>query len=265
MSSIVTDEEIVPKLALDYVLAKAVRPSFSYRDIWREEHRRAFTVAKMMTDDLLEFMQAEIAQAIASGNDFKGFSKRVEPRLMQAGWWGQALMDDPKTGETKLVQLGSPSRLKLIYEQNIRTAYAVQSWQDVEEADAIEYLEYRIGPSKEHRAQHVAWNGLILPKSDPFWNFATPPNGFNCRCSVIGVTEFRLRKTKREVSQSPKLTPVMYRNKRTGQMLRGFEEIDPGFEFNPGKLSAAALRDKMREKNHEMLTSSNVHMCRVCG
>lgn len=47
-----------------------------------------------------------------------------KPQLVNAGWWGVQLMDDPLTGETKAVQLGSEERIKTIYRTNMRTARA---------------------------------------------------------------------------------------------------------------------------------------------
>jgi len=32
-------------------------------------------------------------------------------------------------------------------------------------------------------------HGFIAPEDDPIWRTWTPPAGFNCRCTVIGLSE----------------------------------------------------------------------------
>lgn len=269
VDQLITDfgnENFVPQLALDYVRKKAVTAAFSYADVWREEHLRAFTVAKMMQDDLLEFVQDEISKSIKNGTAYSAFRKIVEPRLMQAGWWGKADLEDPKTGEVKRVQLGSPARLKLIYEQNINTAYARQTWQDYDVSDdIIPYLQYVIGPSREHRPQHLAWNGMVLRKDDPFWDVGFPPSGFGCKCSVIGLSQFNVERRGLTVSKAPTLTPTVYRNKRTGKVHQGYEEIDPGFEFNVGKISMREFETRIRQHTLAIASGEELGVCRVCG
>jgi hypothetical protein len=36
--------DIIPKEALAYLKNKKLRPGFSYKDVWHEEHATAFTV-----------------------------------------------------------------------------------------------------------------------------------------------------------------------------------------------------------------------------
>lgn len=239
--------------AVSYVADKQVTQGFSYLDVWREEHQRAFTVAKMMSDDLLAFMQLQIKEAVAQGLPFLDFQKAVQPKLMQAGWWGKADLQDPKTGEIKKVQLGSPRRLKLIYDQNMRTAAARQTWLDYEDVDAIPYLRYELGPSREHRPEHVKWQGLVLPKNDPFWTKAMPPNGYGCKCFVIGVTDRDLQQRGWSVSESPKLQPQLYVNKRTGEREMGYVGIQAGFAYNVGAVSEREYVSQIKKQTNAML------------
>lgn len=54
----------------------------------------------------------------------------------------------------------------------------------------VKYLQYMAIGDELTRDDHEALNGIILPINDPFWDTNTPPNGYNCRCSVVGVSEF---------------------------------------------------------------------------
>ena len=48
-------------------------------------------------------------------------------------------------------------------------------------------LQYRTAGDGKVRPEHAALNGVTLPPSDPFWEEYYPPNGWNCRCTVVQV------------------------------------------------------------------------------
>lgn len=183
---------LVDKAVLAFLANKTPRQSFSHWDIWHNEHAVSFTVAKMMSDDLLADVQKALVKSIEQGKSFRQFKNELKPILMAKGWWGEQLMFDPKdpTGSPKLVQLGSTRRLKLIFETNIRQAQAYGQWQRIwKNRDFFPYLEYIESTSDSQREQHLEFVGLILPVEHPFWDKNFPPNGYNCKCSVLALTK----------------------------------------------------------------------------
>ena len=48
-------------------------------------------------------------------------------------------------------------------------------------------LQYRTQKDDKVRPEHAALDGVTLPPSDPFWEEFYPPNGWNCRCTVVQV------------------------------------------------------------------------------
>lgn len=48
-------------------------------------------------------------------------------------------------------------------------------------------LQYRTQRDDKVRAEHEALDRVTLPMSDPFWEQFMPPNGWNCRCTVVQV------------------------------------------------------------------------------
>lgn len=48
-------------------------------------------------------------------------------------------------------------------------------------------LQYRTQKDDKVRPEHAALDGVRLPPSDPFWEEFYPPNGWNCRCTVVQV------------------------------------------------------------------------------
>lgn len=229
-------DAIIPKEALAYLRAKKFATGFDHRDIWRDAHATAFTVAKAMQIDVLESIRDALDQALAEGRTFDQFRKDLTPTLQRLGWWGEQDEVDPVTGETRTVQLGSPRRLKTIYDTNMTIAYQSGQWQRIQRSKAaFPYLKYVLGPSKEHRPEHAAWAGTILPVDDPWWTTHRPRNGWGCQCDVVALTEIQ---AKREgISDAPPIKTRKWENARTGEIVNVPVGIDPGWDFNPGEVA----------------------------
>ena len=228
-----------PKEVIEFLKRKQLKPTFDWQEMWQQEHQVAFTVAKATQLDILQDIYDEMRRAMNNGETFQSFQKSLRPLLQKKGWWGIKEMTDPLTGKIKLVQLGSPRRLKLIYDTNLRTARAHGQWQRIQRSKrAMPYLKYEIGPSKEHRKEHVQWNGLCLPADDSFWDTHYPQNGWGCKCRVRQVSQVeydRLNKTGKIGTKAPAIKRQEYVNDRTGEISRVPDGIDPGWDYNPGK------------------------------
>ena len=187
-----------------------------------------------MERDLLDFFRESVTRAIEDGIPFEQFQKQITPRLQERGWWGEKQLADPKTGKITKVQLGSPSRLDLIYQSNMRSARSAGQWERIQRTKELRpFLLYQLGPSERHRPKHVAWDGTILPVDDPFWDSHMPPNGWRCKCHVIQLSE-RQADRKGGVTERPSRATEEFVNPRTGEKTRVPIGIDPGWGFNPG-------------------------------
>lgn len=273
---------VPPKEAIEYFRAKALKPAFDYRDTWREEHATAFSVAKATSLDILGDIRAGLDAALAEGKPFAQFKKELTPLLQAKGWWGRKDVVDPKTGETVSAQLGSPRRLRTIYESNIRTALAAGHWEKAQRTKrALPYFIYQLGPSERHRPEHVALEGTMLPVDDPFWNTHYPPNGWGCKCWLRQITKYEYDKLSSEgvpaqgdpvldpqgrptgrirsrtipaKTTAPQITLRPWRNTRTGQIEQVPQGIDPGWDTNPGK-SRHSKANQLLSTKQEVITS----------
>lgn len=115
---------------------------------------------------------------------------------------------------------------------------------------------YRVGPSKVHRPEHLAFDGLILDKNDKFWLSHNPPNGWGCKCYTVAVSKERKERYEKEgipsnsesmpltikikaKTVSPKISYKTYINKRNGTISKVpgvcphvASGVDPSFNFN---------------------------------
>lgn len=245
-----------PEQQIAFLKARGFKltPGFSYKDIFHERHAGEFTVAKAMTVDLLADIHASLVDAQARGVPMEQWRKDLTPLLVKKGWWGKQKMVDPASGETKLVQLGSPRRLKTIFEVNMRQARAAADWAVIErQKDVKPWLVYLGGQSrKDPRKEHLAWSGTCLPVGHPWWDTHFTPNGYGCKCRVLPMSARELKAYGYTPSEEPPPSPPPrpWFNDRTGQTILVPDGIDPSFAYNPGKSAfsvqaARVLMDKM--------------------
>lgn len=228
---------VLPEEAIAFFRAKGFRIGFNWQDVFRQEHVRAFTVAKAMSRDLLEDIRAAVDRAISEGTTLATFRKDLQPTLEAKGWWGKKIMLDPATGSHELVQLGSPRRLKTIFDTNVRTAYQAGKWERVQRTKAaFPYLEYSAVMDGRERPEHGTWDGIILPVDHVWWDTHYGPCDWNCRCTAIARSQRMLDRAGKTVSAVPTANDLLpWTNTRTGETGMLEAGIGKGWDYNVGK------------------------------
>ena len=90
-------------------------------------------------------------------------------------------------------------------------------------ADGDRYnLQYRTMRDAKVRPTHADLHGVTLPMNDPFWEEFYPPNGWNCRCTVVQV-----RKSKHPTTNHDEAMAL-------GELATG-KDTKGIFRFNSGK------------------------------
>ncbi len=222
----------IPKEAINFLESKNLKPAFSFTDVWREEHKHSFTVAKVMEKDILFDVQTSLVGALSKGVPFKAWAKDIRPTLDKSGWSAYG------KGRT------TPNRLRVIYDTNLRSARAVGQWDRIERTSTQRpFLRYALGPSERHRPIHASWSGTTLPITHPFWSDHAPQNGYLCKCHLIQESRTVVRRRGGPSRRAPSRTPrPRYGNKKTSKSELLPRGIDPGFNFNPGRNRSTALK-----------------------
>lgn len=242
-----------PAKAIDYFKSKGFAFSWDWQEVWQEAHAKAFTVAKAMKMDILQDIRDGLQNALDNGITYQEFAKTLTPMLKAKGWWGKTEQVDKETGEITDVQLGSPYRLRTIFDQNIQTAYNVGRYRSQMEnvADRPNW-EYVAVMDARTRPPHAALNGKVFKADDPFWNSFYPPNGWLCRCRVRALDDGNLTErgltvessqgklTERDELVSRKtgeMAPVtVYTGTDTQTGRKTTVAPDVGWSYNPGKV-----------------------------
>ncbi len=260
-----------PKDAVAFLREKGLAVSWDWQEMLDEAHARAFTVAKAAQLDVLCDIRSGLLDALKEGKTFQQFRKELEPLLIKRGWWGKQNIVGPDQKE-HTVQLGSPHRLKTIYQTNLQSAYMAGRMKAQMEASIIEYLQYVAIMDRRTRPTHAALNGRVWPKDDPIWSSIYPPNGFRCRCRVVGMTAAEAQSDGAQIEDSEgqietrtvnvgasSLSGELFPTTQTGVRVtlpNGTRDImwtDPGFNSSPiachifdnylGKKAVDALQD----------------------
>lgn len=67
------------------------------------------------------------------------------------------------------------------------SAQMAAKWEEFMQDGDRYHLQYRTQKDDKVRPEHAALDGVTLPPSDSFWAEFYPPNGWNCRCTVVQV------------------------------------------------------------------------------
>lgn len=249
-ATIVAALKMPPEQAVDFLRSKGLQVSESWRDLWQVAHRRAFTVARSAGFDVLADIRQALLDAMATGESYAQFLDKLKPVLQTKGWWGKAI--DPATGEiTKTydgtsvpVQLGSPRRLKLIYEQNMQTAFMAGRWREMKAATATHaFWQYVAVMDNRTRPTHAAMNGRIFRHDDVAWSVVYPPNGWRCRCRARPLTKAAIQREGLVVGTAAGYVELVDVPQRDGSMLQVKRlalpglgkpfQPDAGWDYNP--------------------------------
>ncbi|MEH3091985.1 MAG: phage minor head protein, partial [Agrobacterium cavarae] len=235
-------QPLPPREAIAAFAARTGSPAdtLSWMDMWQAEHATSFTVAKSAGFDILSDIAAGIERLLNDGMTIEEASSQLKPILQKKGWWGKKFVEDPATGEVVAARLGSTARLRFIFDMNMRVSYAEGHWEGFERNKRSRpFLRYVTMRDDHVRPEHQRRHNLVLPVDHPYWNEWAPPCGWGCRCTLQSLSQRDIDRLLAEGEKlffdPPENTWRNFVNKRTGEVTRVPDGIDPGWAYNPGK------------------------------
>ena len=83
---------------------------------------------------------------------------------------------------------------KTEWDTAVLTAEATSNYRRLRSKKEIfPFWEYKTVYDGKVREEHLKLHGVILPESDPRWNKIYPPNGWRCRCWVVGRMKHQVK------------------------------------------------------------------------
>ena len=220
---------------VNFFRAKLNLGTATWLDIKHGAHDRSFVVAGAMKADLLDDLRQAVEKGIAQGTTLETFRNDFRQIVFNRGWHGW-------TGEGTLA--GFNWRTKVIYETNLRSAYAAGRWKQLNDPglkQLMPYWRYVHNDSVLHpRPLHLQWGStrLTLPSDHPFWKTHFPPNGWGCRCRVVAATGPKAG----DATAPPEGWDAIA--EKTGEPVG----IDKGWGYAPGANATTPLKDLIDQK-----------------
>lgn len=254
--------------ASDFARARRVTPSeavahiqgrsgaaitYSWQDAWQEEHATQFTVSRLARLDILQALHDGLSKSVQGDLSRKDWLRDAKKLLADRGWWGEREVLDPATNE-KFKTKFDPARLQLIFDMNTGMAASAGQWERAQAAKKAQpYIRYITKRDERVREAHRRWDGVTLPVDDAFWHRHWPPNGWRCRCRVIGVSEAEYLRGITPtgapmIKTAPEMLTRSFTNRRTGEITQVPVGIDPGFDFNPGVAKQQTMDGLVKDK-----------------
>lgn len=123
----------------------------------------------------------------------------------------------------KIDQTYNRNYLRAEYNFVQASATMAAKWEEFMQDGDRYNLQYRTANDDRVRPEHAALDRVTLPMSDPFWEEYYPPNGWNCRCTVVQV-----RKSK--YPETPHDEAMALGEEATGKDTKGIFHFNPGIE-----------------------------------
>lgn len=257
-----------PEQAVEFLRQKKMLAAKVFtKDLKESALARATTIARLTSAEMTKDIYQSLETAMREGKPLHQWKKELVGEFERKGWLAGhdkkiskgidgKLLADPKTGE----YFGTPRRLNTIYRVNMQSAYSAARYQRLRDnVDNRPYWQYSAVGDARTRPAHLALSGKIYRYDDPFWTTFYPPNGFNCRCTVIALSDRDLaRRGIDEVGDSSEFLVEATRpadklgnkEKTVGfKLADGTVRIaDKGFDYNVGRISYKPNLDLYPEK-----------------
>ena len=205
--------------AVDYQAQKIALPAETIDRLAAEYHDFAFVVSGLARADLASDMQWLVERVIADGMSLEDFKQQFDRLIGRKGW--------QPTGDKN-------RRLYTILDTNVRRSQAAGKIEQARSPEMLSrrpYWMWQWRDSVQPRPHHQALNGKVFLASHSFWDVATPPCGYGCKCGFFALSDRDLERMGKHVEEPPDPYTI----------------ADPGFQRAPGINPVADREDILKE------------------
>ena len=166
---------------------------------WKE---KALYISDLEKKYVLNKVRGEARKALNAGQVMEDFRKEVEGIFERAG-----IRPTRKKlpGKKAAYEYLGRHHIETVYQNNIHTAVNGARWRELNQetgalAQFFPLLQYLTVQDDAVRDEHAALHGYTARRNDAIWQQIYPPNGHNCRCLVVEISEPDIQKEKIEPS-----------------------------------------------------------------
>ena len=235
MGNVRAHEAPVPQRAIDFLYKKINIETETWDELQWGEHAHGFTVAHSAGAGVLDEIHRLINDAVEKGISFQEFKNGMLDMMKKTGWYGGA-------GHTAKDKKYINWRIGVIYDTNMRTAYAQAAYREQLAGTALRpiwvYQSQLTGANR--RQDHISLHNRAFRYDDSFWDTYYPPNGWGCECYVVTESEYSAEKAGIKVEDSKGMT---------------IPDIDPTWAYNVGREAIAPNFNKYKNLPKETMNA----------
>ncbi len=209
-----SDDRIVRR-ALSFLEGKDLLTPAQFAKLSDSARHGAFKIAGVTRKTMLDIARREVQRGIRAGESATEVGFRLNRKFAAQGY-----------------QPLRPWHAELVAEQNFLGAYGAASWEalhDPRVAPLIPFFRYVTMADERVRPTHAVFHNRFYRRDNPIWNTIWPPNGFRCRCKVVGVTVNTVNTYGIREDRVPQYATVV----KGGKQVRVRALPDEGFRSNP--------------------------------
>jgi SPP1 gp7 family putative phage head morphogenesis protein len=178
--------DLPPKEAIAYFRRKRIMSPEAFKRLASRYKRQAFAVAGLTEQYALEFVHGSIGDALETGASQRAVVKEIRKQLNNIG-----------------ITNTSRHHLNLVFRNQVQGAYAAGRWSQLQAVKKTRpYWQYFTAGDKRVRESHAAMHGKIFAANDPIWGQWYPPNGHNCRCTVVSLSKAEISRDGQKVESA---------------------------------------------------------------
>lgn len=182
-------EPVPPEEAIKWIQERAPLPLKRLEDLLDSVRDDAAGLTRDLVDTISDKIDASMAEQVKAGADMDAWLKGLDGVVEQSG----LTAEDPFYWET-------------VFRTNVQTAYGAGRYEmlrNPEIEEAFGYYQYLTVEDSAVREEHAALHGKVWPADAPEVSEFWPPNGFNCRCSMVPISAEEIEAEGLEVQDGP--------------------------------------------------------------
>lgn len=154
--------------AADYLRARGVEPAAEFYARLETLRKEAWTLAKISDVEQIEQVKQSLIKALQEGKSFREWQQALTPEMLAL----------PKHYQ------------ETVFRTAVLSSYNGAKWTHfrahAERRPVLRYIAINDGRT---RPAHRALHGLMMPVDDERWQQLAPPLGFNCRCTMVSLSD----------------------------------------------------------------------------
>lgn len=177
--------------AIDHFKSRGIVNADAFEKMTSVERARSFFVAKTQSESVVAGMKSKLETTLTNGGSLREFQNEFLKSFSEEG--------------DRAGQKAARSYLETVYRTNIGTSYNAGRFQAQTSpavAELYPYWQYVTAHDGRVRSAHERLHGKLWRVGSEEGQSFYPPNGFNCRCTMIVTDKFNQKSFDKEADSS---------------------------------------------------------------